>query len=119
MKVLEMLETYPKSAIVVKQWFLEKMLESLNDDSLPEDFKEHVRSMGIDNDKVAGMVEHSPRALFDVFDEHKIFIQINVNTPYFSYSINGGDVISGSWDLRKDAERSAVQQAFNLLNEKL
>jgi hypothetical protein len=49
--------------------------------------------------------------LFDVFDENNVFIQINVNKT-FSYSINEGDVISGSWIIRKDAEAAAIEQAF-------
>ena len=119
MKASELLETYPKAAVVVKQWYLEKILESLNNDSLPEDFKEHVRNEGVDDDKIVAVIEAGPRALFDVFDENHIYIQINTNVPYFSYSINEGDVISGSWESRKVAERAAIEQAFEILNSKL
>ena len=44
MSILELLDNYPKAAIVVKQWFLDRMLESLNNDSLPEEFKDYVKS---------------------------------------------------------------------------
>jgi len=118
MKASEILETYPKATAVIKQWYLEKILESLNNDSLPEDFKEHVRNEGVDDDKIVAVIEAGPRALFDVFDENHIYIQINTNVPHFSYSINEGDVISGSWQLRKEAERAAIEQAFELLNIK-
>ena len=119
MKMLELLKEHPKTAIVIKQWFLEKMLESLKDESLPEDFKEYVRQQGIDDEKIANMVEASPRSLFDVFDDHKVFIQINVYSSSFSYFINEGDVISGGWTERKEAELSAIIQAFKILEEKL
>jgi hypothetical protein len=119
MKASEILETYPKAAIVVKKWYLEKMLESLNNDSLPEDFKEHVRNEGVDDDKIVAVINAGPRALFDVFDENHIYIQINVNAPSFAYSINEEDVISGSWESRKEAERAAIEQAFEILNSKL
>jgi hypothetical protein len=119
MKMLELLKEHPKTAIVIKQWFLEKMLESLKDESLPEDFKNYVREQGIDDEKIATMVEASPRSLFDVFDDHKVFIQINVYPTSFSYFINEGDVISGPWHNRKEAEMAAIIQAFKLLEEKL
>jgi hypothetical protein len=54
----------------------------------------------------------------DVFDENNVFIQINVSKT-FSYSINEGDVISGSWIIRKDAEAAAIEQAFELLDKNL
>lgn len=121
MKMLELLKEHPKTAIVIKQWFLEKMLESLNDESLPEDFKNYVREQGIDDEKIATMVEGSPRNLFDVFDDHKVFIQINVYSASssFSYLINEGDIISGPWHNRKEAEMVAIVEAFKLLEEKL
>ena len=118
MKASELLETYSKATTIIKEWYLEKMLESLNTDSLPEDFKEHVRNEGVDDDKIVAVIEAGPRALFDVFDENHIYIQINTNVPYFSYFINEGDVISGSWESRKEAERAAIEQAFELLNIK-
>jgi hypothetical protein len=121
MKMLELLKEHPKTAIVIKQWFLDKMLESLKDESLPEDFKEYVRQQGIDDEKISNMVETSPRSLFDVFDDHKVFIQINVysSSSSFSYLINEGDVVSGGWTNRKEAELAAIIQAFKLLEEKL
>jgi hypothetical protein len=73
----------------------------------------------METDKIATMIEANPRILFDVFDEHKVYVQINVNTPYFSYSINEGDVISGSWENRIEAEKAAIEQAFQMLNNKL
>jgi hypothetical protein len=104
---------------VIKQWFLSKLLDSLNDTSFPEDFKEFVKAQDLEDDKIATMLDANPRVLFDVFDEHKVYIQINVNTPYFSYSINEGDIISGPWETRIEAEKEAIEQAFKLLEEKL
>jgi hypothetical protein len=41
--MIELLEKYDKSAIVLKQWFLNQMLEKIDDASIPEDFKEFAR----------------------------------------------------------------------------
>jgi hypothetical protein len=118
MKALELLETYPKAGKIVNDWFLDKMLKSLNTDAIPEEFKEYISNQPIDNQNIAVMIDNNPRVLFDVFDENNVFIQINVNKT-FSYSINEGDVISGSWRIRKDAEAAAIESAFELLDEKL
>jgi len=118
MKALELLEKYPKAGNIINKWFLDKMLKSLNTDTVPEEFKEYISNQPIDNQNIAVMIDNNPRVLFDVFDENNVFIQINVNKT-FSYSINDGDVISGSWIIRKDAEAAAIEQAFKLLDEKL
>ena len=123
MKASELLETYPKATTVIKEWYLEKMLESLNNDSLPEDFKEHVRKEGIDDDKIAAVIEVGPRALFDVFDENHIYIQINILpedlSATFTHIINNSFVSLIIYNNRKEAERAAIEQAFEILNSKL
>jgi hypothetical protein len=118
MKALELLETYSKAGKIVNDWFLDKMLKSLNTDAIPEEFKEYISHQPIDNQNIAVMIDNNPRVLFDVFDENNVFIQINVSKT-FSYSINDGDVISGSWIIRKDAEAAAIEQAFELLDKNL
>lgn len=122
MSILEMLETYPKAAVVIKQWFLDRMLESLKDDSLPEDFKDYVRKQGIDNDKISAMVESNPRILFTPFDSQDVYVEIPVNmqneSATFSWSINKGP--NHKWyNDRLDAERDAIKEAFKVLNDKL
>ena len=117
---LELLENYDKAAIVIKQYFLNVMLESLKDENLPESFKEYAREAGIDNDKVAVMIDAQPRGLFDVFDANKIYVGITPNFLVggmeFKYTI--GD-ITGEQPTRKEAERIAIEKAFEILNNKL
>lgn len=118
--MLELLQTYPEAAKVVKSYYLEIMLETLNDDSLPEDFKEHVREMGIDDEKISRMLSGSPRSMFDVFDHNAIYINVTFDNEdrLFRYSVNG-EVDSINYVFRKAAEQAAVAEAFKLLNEKL
>ena len=116
--MIDLLNKYPKAAEVVKNWFTEKMIESLNTDDVPEDFKEMIRKDVIDNEKLDKILGTQPRTLFDVFDENEIFIQINVFDT-FSYSINQGKAISGSWKTRKEAEGFAIKIAFEILEQKL
>jgi len=120
--MLETLEKYPEAAKVVNNYYLEIMLKSLNDDSLPENFKEFVREMGVGNDKIAKIIDGSPRALFDVFDENQIYIEISVSNDKFSYKIYPRDIkfLDVMWyDTRKEVEKIAILDAFKLLNDKI
>ena len=116
--MLELLENHPKTATVVKQWLLDKMLESLKDESLPEDFKQHVREQGMENDKVAKILTGSPRSLFDVFDDHKVYIDISCLNDKFLWGINN-EMNNNVYETRKDADEAAIVEAFKLLEEKL
>ncbi len=118
--MLELLQKYPEAGKVVKDHFLSRMLENLNDDNIPDDFKEHVRAMGIEDEKVASMVGSAPRSMFDVFDDNGLFINIVFDNErnLFTWSING-QTNSQNYIFRKAAEQEAVAEAFKLLNEKL
>jgi len=118
--MLELLKKYPKAAAVVKSHFLEIMLESLNTDSLPDDFKEHVRMQGINDDMVKKVLEKAPRNMFDVFDDNGMFINITFDHEdrVFRYSVDG-EVDSQNYLFRRAAEEAAITEAFSLLNQKL
>lgn len=118
--MLELLKKYPKAAAVVRSHFLELMLESLNTDSLPEDFKDHVRAQGISDDMVSRVLEKAPRNLFDVFDDNGMFINVTFDHEdrIFRYSVDG-EVDSQKYLFRKSAEEAAISEAFSLLNQKL
>ena len=113
----EVFEKNPHATLVVQSWFMSKMLESLTDSSVPEDFKEMMRQKGVELEQLIKMVEGSPRALFDVLDEHDVVVQINTY-PHFSYSINN-ETIAGSWTTRKEAETFAVSAAIEMLEKKI
>jgi len=124
MQAQELLETYDKAAVVIKQFYLSHMLESLNDENLPENFKDFVKEQGVDNDTVAVMLTASPRTFFDVFDENGIYITTHVSAAdgYFKWEIHSeAEVYETSEYLnnRKMAEVAAVEKAFEILNEKL
>jgi hypothetical protein len=73
MNGLELLEKHPLSAKIVRDWFMQKMIESVRgDNGVPEDFKNFMLEQGIENDKIAVMIDGNPRMLFDVFDENDV-----------------------------------------------
>lgn len=123
MNVLDLLESHPKATTVVKQWFLDRMIESFKDETVPEDFKEYMKQQGIDTSRVASMVSGNPRILFSVLDEHSVYVQVTINLqslnkPAFTWSVNGKEC--GQWyETRIDAEKDAINKAFKTLEEKL
>lgn len=124
--MIELLEKYPKAAKVVREYYLKKLVESLKAD-LPEEFKEHVRQQGVSNETIAGLLDGNSRALFDVFDENELFIDIDVHvyinsikdTIDFTYKIPGVLDQGLTYNTRREAEKAAVEKAFELLEEKL
>lgn len=113
-----LLEQYPNSTEVVKNWFMELMIESLNDDSVPEDFKEYMRQQGIDNDKLAKIIESNPRVLFDVFDANGVIINVVYTENGFTWDIGHVKNIQ-FYSSRKGAEMDAIETAFKMLDDKL
>jgi hypothetical protein len=119
MKGIELLEQNPETAKLICSYYLEVMLESLNDESLPEDFKDHVRAQAMDNRNIAAILDGNPRNLFDFFDSHDMYIDVRPFTDgSFSYSIIANIGISGSSDVyktRKEADKIAVETAIKQL----
>ena len=125
----DLLETYPAVTEVIKTWFVKKMIESLNTDKVPEEFKEHMRKEGVNNDKLAIMLRSNPRMLFDVFDNYGLYINI-IATPLENVSAEFSYIIlplprdfelTGltQYSERKNAEKDAIIDAIKLLNNKL
>lgn len=120
MTAIELLQKNPESSKLICKYYLEIMLASLNDDSLPEDFKEYVRKQGIDEDKIASIIDHNPRNVFDFFDDQKLFIGIiyDKDNGKFMTELNGESFLSG-YSNRKEAEKDAVQDAIHMLETML
>ena len=123
MKAIELLEQNPESAKLICSYYLEVMLESLNDDSLPEDFKDHVRSQGMDNNNIAAILDGNPRNLFDFFDDQSLFINIMTEKgKTFSYTIITDTVSVGNTSMsltRKKTEKEAIITAIGILETRL
>lgn len=105
--------------MVVKQWFLSILLESLNDASVPDDFKEFVKAHDMTNERVGKMIESNPRVLFDVFDNHALYIQVTGdNKSGWNWEV-GPAVENAVCTSRKEADLAAIVEALKLLEEKL
>lgn len=121
--MLELLKKYPEAAAVIRSYYLEKMLARLKDENLPEGWKEYVKAQDIDNEKIASMLEPNPRSLFDVFDQHSLYIEILYMEREFHYTVQNGEhtitVNETNYSNRVDCEKAAVEKVMELLNTQL
>ena len=121
----ELLETYPKAAVAIKEFYYGKMIDSLQEDNdIPEEFKDMIKAQQFDSEYVATFIDTNPRFLFDVFDSNNINIVIHVYTEEppteFAFSIPQDNLdYDQLYPTRKEAEAAAIEQAFKILNEKL
>lgn len=120
MKAIELLEKYPLTTEVVRDWFIRKMVESVNEDNdVPEDFKNFMIEQGVPNDRLCIFIDANPRSLFDVFDENDVVIETSLY-PNSEFTIKiGNQATTNSWKTRKEAEAFAVEAAFEILEETL
>lgn len=124
MKAIELLEKHPHTAEVIRAWFLEKMIESLKTEDVPDEFKDFMREQGVDYDKLAVMIDANPRMLLDVFDEHEVFIFIQYmdvkDSVEFFHTFRNIDTNPVKlFKTRKEAELFAIEAAFEILEKKL
>ena len=119
---LALLQHHPLACKVIKDWFYSKMIESLKDESITEEFKQYMIDQGVEDDKVGILIDANPRMLFDVYDANEIFIEIYTsNIPLKWTAMINRNAFSDVRDYnnRKEAEIAAIEEAFKLLEEKL
>jgi hypothetical protein len=120
MNSIVLLEKYPLATEVIREWFTKKMIESIKGDSeVPEDFKKFMLEQSIDNNKLSIFIDVNPRGLFDLFDQHKIIIEIFLYpSKEFTCKIEN-EATTNSWENRKDCEWFAIEAAFEILEQQL
>lgn len=114
--IMELLESHPKSLVIITEYFTNMMIDSFNDETVPEEFKTAMKEMGISKERLSLIIGSAPRCLFDVFDENNIFIEIYRTTgEAFTFNIEGFMEHPDHFSKRKDCELIAVKEAFKLL----
>lgn len=121
MKGKELLDANPKAASLIHDFYLNAMLTALDDQSLPDNFKEFTREKGLPIENIVAMMNTNPRQLFDVFDEQDIYISVYIkNSKLYHYDVlHNEKTISSTADTRKQADQEAVETAVVMLEKKL
>ena len=122
----ELLEAYPKAAETVVKYYSEQFIKSIEAGDVSDEIKEYAKGQTIDLEYVATFMDINPRGLFDVFDSNGVYIEILVDLTkddaLFSYVIDGNimsNVEGVLYNSRIEAEKVAIEKAFELLNDKL
>lgn len=115
---IKVLNDYPLATEVVRDWFIKKMKENLDQDLVNEEFKEFMLRKGVPDDTLVIMLDQNPRTFFDVLDENRLFVEIRLSDKAeggFYYIINGVED-NQIYDNRIPCERAAVVKALELLD---
>lgn len=123
----DLLEKYPKVAKIIKAYFTEKMLESLDNEAVPDDFKQYMREKGVEDGMLINMININPHGLFAIFDANDIYISIKTRGEIryankWEYTIDSVETIYDPLDVfpsRNKCENAAIEKAFDILNETL
>ena len=116
---LEIIEKYPLSIEIIKEWYQNKMLQALTDKSISEEFAKYMLEQGVPDDLIITTLEDNPRMLFDVLDANNVIIETYLY-PDNTFTIKiGKQATTQSWKTRKEAEAFALEAAFDILEEEL
>lgn len=114
----EIVEKFPLSIEIIRQWALKKMTDSFTGNVDVEDFEKFLLEKGIHLSQIIDIIDSNPRIFFDIFDEHKIYINIIRIFNDFQASVFESDIL-GKFKTRKEAETKAIILAFSILEEDL
>jgi hypothetical protein len=123
MKSIELLEKYPLSTEVIRQWFFNEMMKSIEiAEDVPEEFIQAMIKEGVSDERLSALIDAQPRGLFDVFDENDICINIERSANKiveWSWEISPGHTENSVCKSRKEAELFAIEAAFEILEQRL
>ena len=120
MKTEELLNNNPLSKELIRQWFFNKMTETIDDDiEVPQDFRDAMIKEGISDILLKKHIEVNPRCLFEIFDENELFIDISRKKMQFTFDVNSKQIENKYFMFRKDAETNAIIYTMSLLEYKL
>jgi len=119
LKMLDLLNTHPRAYSIIMEFFTRMMIDSFVNKSVPEEFKEEMKKLGLSKDRMAMIIGGAPRCLFDVFDENEIYIEIyRTQGESFTFNIDGLVEHPNHYQKRKDCELDAIIESFKLLEIK-
>ena len=107
-----MLDANPKSAALLREWFTNRLIESIEDmEEFQQETAEIMKQHLVSNEAVSNIIQDNVRSLFDFFDDNRLFINVIYDFERKVFK-NYSDVEFSS---RKEAEMSAVHDAFKTL----
>jgi hypothetical protein len=120
MKSIELLEKHPLTTEVIRKWFFNQMIKSIEiAEDVPEEFKQAMMQEGVSNERLSILIDAQPRTLFDVFDENNVIVIIKYHDNFgFTWAVEEADE-QQFYKTRKEAELFAIEAAFEILENQL
>ena len=120
MKSIELLEKHPLTTEVIRKWFFNQMIKSIEiAEDVPEEFKQAMMQEGVSNERLSILIDAQPRTLFDVFDENNVIVIIKYHDNFgFTWAVEETDE-QQFYKTRKEAELFAIEAAFEILENQL
>jgi hypothetical protein len=120
MKSIELLEKHPLTREVIRKWFFNQMIKSIEiAEDVPEEFKQAMMQEGVSNERLSILIDAQPRTLFDVFDENNVIVIIKYHDNFgFTWAVEEADE-QQFYKTRKEAELFAIEAAFEILENQL
>jgi len=118
MKGIKLLNNYPLSKNIIKNWFLEQLISSLKTETINDDFKELVRKKGVEDTHIETLIDLNPRSLFDVLDENNVILIISYSENT-EWRWNLKDDFKNNFSSRREAEKEGILQAIKALEKQL
>ena len=118
MKTRELLSMYPIAGNIIMDHYKETMRGGAN---LARELEEFLTDEVVTK-SVSVMLDRNPRALLDLLDKHEIYatvvIEYSNGIPSFKVDIDGA-VSEAKFDNRHDAELHLLDNAIQMLNNKI
>lgn len=125
MKGIDLLTTYPNAAKVVKEWFMNQMIASMESDNItPDEFKQAMIDEGISDERLGTLIDIQPRTFWELFDENEIFIfshymDVKSNVGFFHTIKDIDNNPVTLFKTRKESENYIISGAFSALEEQI
>jgi|TARA_R110000868_G_scaffold823_3_gene6178 hypothetical protein len=120
MKTDKIISEYPNTVIQLKEFFLDKLVESFNEFDDDVDFKRFMVESGITDDQITNVLEGNPRSCFDMFDKHNLILSVVYEKKGFTFFFNDDSTTKKSYfDTRLECEKAALETAIDLLEQLL
>jgi len=122
MEAKELLEQHPKTTSLLREWWMRKVKEALDTSGISDEYREMVEATPVDDVQIERTIDGNPHTLFEFFDENGIYIEQSIfrgDGITYSCFIGEDTYPCNEFDIRRKAERDIINDAFEMLEEKL
>ena len=119
MKTDKIINNYPNAVAQLKEFFLEKLVDSFDEFDGDVDFKNFMVESGITDQQIITVLEGNPRSCFDMFDKYNLIVSIVHEKKGFTFFFDDSTTKKSYFDTRLECEKAALEAVIDLLEQLL